>query len=133
MKRVFLDANVLFSAAWRPNNGLLVLWQRPDLHLLSSDYAAAEARRNLPDEARRQRLQALVAAVELVVTLHPALMAPLPTLRDKDRPIVWAAVQGRADVLLTGDLRDFGPWFGQSLLGVTVLQPTVFLQMPRAV
>lgn len=51
--RVFLDANVLFSAAHRAQNGLLALWALPDTTLVTSDYAVLEARRNLEGEERR--------------------------------------------------------------------------------
>jgi hypothetical protein len=34
--RVFLDANILVSAAWRASNGLLALWKLSDVDLLTS-------------------------------------------------------------------------------------------------
>jgi hypothetical protein len=34
--RVFLDANVLFSAAWREGAGLISLWTVPEVKLMSS-------------------------------------------------------------------------------------------------
>lgn len=45
--RVFLDANILVSAAWRPANGLLALWALTDARLLTSAYAILEADRNV--------------------------------------------------------------------------------------
>ena len=42
---VFLDANVLVSAAWRSDNGLLALWKSADIDLLTSAYAIVEAGR----------------------------------------------------------------------------------------
>ncbi len=45
--RLFLDANVLFSAAYRERSGLLKLWGVPEAQVITSRYAAAEARRNL--------------------------------------------------------------------------------------
>ena len=60
MNRVSLDANVLFSAAWRENTGLLRLWQSSDTTLLTSRYAFEEARRNLETEEQRQRLATLM-------------------------------------------------------------------------
>jgi predicted nucleic acid-binding protein len=47
LDRIFLDANVLFSAAYLENSGLARLWQLDDAELLSSAYAVEEARRNL--------------------------------------------------------------------------------------
>lgn len=39
----------------------------------------------------------------------------------KDAPILAAAVHANADILATGDLRDFGHLFGKSLRGVRIL------------
>ena len=50
MDRLFLDANVLFSAAYRPNAGLLRLWRLPDVVLCTGRYALEEARTNLTEE-----------------------------------------------------------------------------------
>jgi hypothetical protein len=65
--RVFLDANVLFSAAYRPDAGLARLCKLPRAELMTSTYAAEEARINLSDEDQRQRLALLLASVRLVV------------------------------------------------------------------
>jgi hypothetical protein len=43
MDRVFLDANVLFSAAYREGAGLLKLWKLGRAELITSEYAADEA------------------------------------------------------------------------------------------
>jgi hypothetical protein len=63
LDRVFLDANVLFSAAYREQNGLLQFWSLTNTTLLTSAYSVAEARRNLTDPAALLRLDHLVAAV----------------------------------------------------------------------
>jgi len=39
MIRVFLDANILFSCAWREGSGIHRLWERSDLQLVTSPYA----------------------------------------------------------------------------------------------
>ncbi len=62
LDRIFLDANVLFSAAYLENSGLGRLWRLEDAELLSSAYAVEEARRNLaldrpPALARLERLK----------------------------------------------------------------------------
>jgi hypothetical protein len=44
MDRVFLDANILFAAAWRPKSALRRLFDLDDAELLSSSYAVEEAR-----------------------------------------------------------------------------------------
>ena len=66
MDRLFLDANVLFSAAYRSDAGLSRLWQLGDVHLLTSTYAVEEARRNLIVSARRDHLARLLRTVQVV-------------------------------------------------------------------
>ncbi|MGH7895069.1 MAG: PIN domain-containing protein [Candidatus Binatia bacterium] len=129
MDRVFLDANVLFSAAYRPDAGLGRLWELADVRLLTSTYAVEEARRNLDGPARRNRLEKLLRMVEVVGV--PPTFHSLPDavkLREKDRPILLAAIHGRASHLLTGDVRDFGRYFGKRLAGILVLSPGDYLR-----
>ena len=47
MDRVFLDANVLYSAAYLSQSRLRELWDLSDAELLTSPYALEEVRRNL--------------------------------------------------------------------------------------
>jgi uncharacterized protein len=47
MMRVFLDANILFSAAYRQDSGIVRLWRLTDVTLITSQYALEEATRNL--------------------------------------------------------------------------------------
>lgn len=109
--RIFLDANILFTAAHNPNGkaalvmelGRVGIWQ-----LATSLYAAEEARRNIVRKfpASLDRLETLLGDPGLAAD---APDIPCPTnLAEKDRPILRAALGCRADVLLTGDLRDFG-------------------------
>lgn len=123
MNRVFLDANVLFSTAWRENAGLLRLWQLSEVVLLTSRYAFEEARRNLETQDQLQRLTTLMAKVELVADSAHGDLPSHVQLPEKDRPILLAAIQARATHLLTGDKHHFGPLYGQSIRGVLVLRP----------
>jgi uncharacterized protein len=126
--RLFLDANVLFSAAYRQGSGLARLWTLDGVRLITSGYAAEEARRNLADEAQRDRLAGLLGAVEVVADPDPGTLDGDDRLPEKDRPILRAAVRARATHLLTGDLSHFGPFFGQELKGVLVLPPGAYLR-----
>jgi hypothetical protein len=65
MDRLFLDANVLFSAAYLPDAGLPRLWKLPGIVLCSSRYALEEARANFSTQPQRNRLAELSAALEL--------------------------------------------------------------------
>jgi uncharacterized protein len=127
VNRVFLDANVLFSAAWRENTGLLRLWQSSDTTLLTSRYASEEARRDLETEERRQRLVRLMVDIQLVPDRAYGDFPPGVFLPEKDRPILLAAIQAQATHLLTGDKRHFGSLYGQSISGVLILRPTDYL------
>ncbi|MEW6542114.1 MAG: PIN domain-containing protein [Nitrospirota bacterium] len=132
MDRVFLDANVLFSAAYRPDTKLRQLFKLRKVRLLSSSYSVEEARRNLATTEQRKDLEELCASLEIITTasldLPPSLVLDLPA---SDRPILSAAISAHATHLLTGDVTDFGPYFGQTLEGVLILPPALYLQGHR--
>ena len=128
MLRVFLDANVLFSAAWREGAGLLKLWETPGIRLLTSGYDAEEARRNLDSAARRARLEKLLEDVEIVPESPGTSLPPEARLPAGDEPILKAAIAARATHLVTGDLRDFGRLLDREVGGVRIQTPGVFLR-----
>jgi uncharacterized protein len=128
MRRVFLDANVLFSAAYRQGAGLLNLWKVADVELVTSGYAAEEARRNLDTPDRRARLERLLAAVAIVAEAPSTMLPTHVLLPNKDEPILRAAIATGATHLLTGDLRDFGRLLGRRIGGVLVQTPSEFLR-----
>ena len=131
MDRVFLDANVLFSAAYRPDSGLRALWERRDAALITSTYAVEEALRNLSAirPERTPDLEALVSGTE-VVGMPPASLAfpESVELKEKDRPILLAAVLAKATHLLTGDKEDFAALFGTKVGSVLILTPGEYLR-----
>ena len=109
--RIFLDANILFTAAHNPQGkaalvlelGYAGLWQ-----LATSAYALEEARRNIALKFPQcaGQLEALARGLR---TVPDNLDLDCPKgLVDKDCPIYRAALASKADVLLTGDIRDFG-------------------------
>ncbi|MBE3604877.1 hypothetical protein IMX07_14745 [bacterium] len=49
-------------------------------------------------------------------------------LDSKDRPILLAAIHGKADFLLTGDGRQFGHLYGGRVEGVMVLRPAQYFE-----
>lgn len=129
MDRVFLDANVLFSAAYRPDSGLRRLWTLPAVTLLTSAYAATEARRNLATAEQRAQLTTLLEPITTVPdSPEPFPIPPTITLPPKDRPILGAAIHAQATHLLTGDVTHFGPYYGQTIAGVTILRPAGYLR-----
>jgi len=121
--RVFLDANVLFSAS-HAGSGIqrLVEWLAARDEVVTSDYAASEAARNIA--AKRPEWQADYARIVARVAVRPGLDKVLPVaLAATDRPNLATAIRLRCDYLVTGDRRDFGHLFGQSIEGVTVVSP----------
>ena len=129
MDRIFLDANVLFSAAYRPNAGLARLWQTRGVELITSHYAAQEAAINLTEDNQRARLAQLLKRVRIVTAVAP--LPPDIQLPEKDQPILQAGLQAQATHLLTGDKEHFGPYFGRRLGGVLVLPPAEYFKRRR--
>lgn len=134
-RRAFLDANVLFTAAYSPQglSALLIeLGVRGHFALLTSPLAIIEAQRNL--EAKRPSaltaLDRCLAAIEVV--REPALpdverLTP-GDLAAKDRPLLAAAIVARATHFVTGDLGDFGSWMARpGSLPLRVITPRQFL------
>lgn len=131
MKRVFLDANVLMSAALKPGSRIASLWTLPEVRLLASPHVLAEARRNVPAPEATARLEALIEALA-VLPAEPADF-PIeddPGLPPKDRPVLLAAIVSGADVLLTGDITHFGGCLGTAVHGMRVLLPGEYLRGP---
>lgn len=128
MHRLFLDANVLFSAAYRPKAGLLRLWKLSHVVLCTSRYVLEEARINLEKEEQRTRLLGLSAKLQLFQAAERELPRRI-VLPVKDVPIMLAALEAHATHLLTGDVRHFGPHFGDKIEGVLVMLPGEYLRM----
>jgi uncharacterized protein len=127
MKRVFLDANVVFSAAYREQSGLSRLWELKGIKLITSTYAAQEADRNLESSKQVARLQKLLESVEVVKAGYSEAFKPRDIkLPDKDLPIMQAAVESNASYLLTGDITHFGAYLGKTVHGVTISTPAEF-------
>jgi predicted nucleic acid-binding protein len=130
MDRIFLDANVLFSAAYGAGTrggGLCRLWELVEVELVTSAYAVEEARRNLSTEEQRARLEELANKVRVV----PEMAGPFPVradLPEKDLPILGAAMQAGATHLITGDQAHFGPFYGRMIAGVLILRPAAYLR-----
>ena len=128
MIRVFLDANVLFTAAHnRSGKAALVieLGIRGHWGLATSKYAFEEARRNLeikfPDSL--STLEAFRPALKIVPS-GAGTTCPVP-LPEKDRPILEAAIRCKATHLLTGDRKHFGRFMNTPKVTSGVILQTV--------
>jgi len=121
MIRVFLDANVLFSAGNRssPIARLIDLCFDRAV-VVTSDLAVEEARRNValkrPDWA--DELQALIQRIQV----EPSIQFELPVpLAPKDQPILCTAIRCDCQYLVTGDRRDFGHLYDQAVQNTVVI------------
>ena len=133
--KLFLDANVLFSAAHLSEGRaqqLLALARAGHCALVTSPHALEEARRNLALKSHgfEKRLAALleIAALVAEARLERVAWAASERLPPKDAPILAAAVQCGATHLVTGDARDFGHLYGRVLRGVRIVSPAQALQ-----
>ena len=130
MTRLFLDANVIFSAAHNPEGNSRALFKLAGenwIELVSSRDALEEAARNIAVKfpERIAELASLAAGLALAGEAGqvPHRVAAACGLPDKDVPILAAAIAAGASVLVTGDRRDFGHLYGKSIEGVLVVTP----------
>lgn len=124
MDRLFLDANVLFSAAYG-SPSLDRFWDLAadkKVLLLTSAHAIEEARRNLEEDPHLDRLEDLIRGT-VVVPEPPAGYACPISLNKKDTPVFVAAVSSKATHFITGDIKHFGKHFSESIEGMIVCAP----------
>jgi len=127
MKRdvVFLDASILFSVVYG-SVGLRQLWalsRNGACTLIASRYVIKEARRNLAGSDQPRMLDEYLAEIEVVHEADPDLPCPID-LPEMDVPVLMAAICAGADYLLTGHLKHFAMHFGETVMGVHILNAT---------
>ena len=126
--RVFLDANILFSAVKSDGavRELLRLLLDSGHECWIDDYVVIEARRNLT--AKEPNALAELDTLLKRLRSSPA-QAPGPELKlvnwlpEKDRSVLAAAMRLRCDALVTGDRTHLGPGYGKVFDGVTIHSP----------
>lgn len=132
--KIFLDANILFSAAYTANSRIASLFDLARLgacDLITSTFALEEARRNLAAKQPKglPRLKAFMIEIEVVGGAPERLVQGLKEyLPEKDRPILAAAIIAGAAWLMTGDRQHFGDLYGKVISGVEVLEPSEVLE-----
>lgn len=131
--RIFVDANVLFSAGKSDGAVRRLLKILLDAgHTLCADhYVVAEANRNLELKSPSgvAALEILLQAIEVAAFRPddvPSEIAAL--LPEKDQPVLAAAVRCGCDALVTGDRTHFGALYGKSVSGVTIHSPRSLAQ-----
>jgi predicted nucleic acid-binding protein len=128
--RIFLDANIVFLAgcsSTSPVHDLLALAQHGRCELLTSSYALEEARRNLAVKGPPEWAQALERAAGVIALVGEAQPVAIRAAEHvhlgdpSDVPILAAAIQCRANILVSGDRRAFGALFGTRVSDVEIL------------
>jgi predicted nucleic acid-binding protein len=132
VNRLFLDANVLFTAAHNPDGkasliisiGIKGAWE-----VYTSGFAVEEARRNLAVKypSVEKKFNELISSIT-IVSETPDSPYP-PYLDEKDRPIFRSAYACRASHLITGDIAHFGVFMSkpEETAGIIILTPAMFL------
>jgi predicted nucleic acid-binding protein len=123
--RLFLDSNVLFTAAHNPEGKaslVIELAAGGNWEVVTSAYCLAEARLNLERKypAALGRLSGILRAVRLVPDVAGERCAL--SLPEKDRPVFAAAQRCKATHFLTGDRRHFGLYMNKpkDTMGIVV-------------
>ncbi|PSB06937.1 hypothetical protein C7B62_21390 [Pleurocapsa sp. CCALA 161] len=126
--KVFLDANILFSAA-APKSNVAKLIDLVQEHgqCVTSPYAVEEARKNL--QLKQFGSLEIFELLLITVTVSNKLVLDLPVpIKSKDIPILGSAIAQQCTYLLTGDKRDFGLFFGKTVAGVMVVSPKLLAE-----
>ncbi len=126
--RIFLDANILFSAAYSEAaiQRLIKDLKSASCSLVADRYVFEEALRNLTIQRSEAipRLHELAGLLTIVPThISSSAIPPDIDLPDKDIPVLASAIEAGCDILMTGDSRHFGPLFGRSIGGLSIRSP----------
>ena len=131
--RIFLDANILFSAA-RADGAIrqfLALTETAGHELWADAYVFEEARRNLTAKTPRGLpvLEAMAARIKIGGLLAGGPLLPETlVLPEKDRPVLAAAIHHRCEILVTGDRTHFGALYGTTIRGVKICSPAMLAE-----
>ena len=138
MNKVFLDANVIFSAVYSETGGsayILELAKKDRIKLYSSRLAIKEAERNLREKAKAE---AVLKFYDLLSEIHIELVdvsrakakeSFSDLVGEKDSPILASAIASKANFLITLDKKHF---LNQKVLNanltVKIINPSQFIE-----
>lgn len=138
MKKVFLDANVIFSAAYSDTGGSAYIFQlakKGKLGLYSSRLAVKETERNLREKADAQRVLNFYDLLnEVYIKLIDVNRAKAKEkfsdlVGEKDSSILASAIASEADFFLTLDKKHFlKEKVLNANLSIKIVNPSQFIE-----
>ncbi len=131
--RIFLDANIHFSAAKSDGavRHLLRLLLEAGHECWVDGFVVAEARRNLVAKGggTSAALEALLSHLQVgPMQAHLPETFEMNWLHEKDRPVLAAAMRLGCHALVTGDRSHFGSAYGKTCGGVTIYSPRLLAE-----
>ncbi|OHD70989.1 MAG: hypothetical protein A2W19_07650 [Spirochaetes bacterium RBG_16_49_21] len=119
--RVFLDANILFSAAAKNSATRFLL----DLLLTKAEaftnqHAWGEASRNI-ELKRPEHAESLIKLKKMLIFTDAFSGEFHLDIPDEDVPILAGAIGSKCTHLWTGDKKHFGKYFGKTIRGVKIV------------
>jgi len=129
--KLFLDANILFSAS-DPKSAThqLLMMVAKTVPLITSPHAENEARRNLANK-RAHLLPGLESLLVNVTLSHALADISALKLEEKDKPILAGAIASGCTHLWTSDKMHFGHLYGHTIHGVTIVSSLQLLAIFR--
>ena len=125
--RIFLDANILFSAVKSDGavHAFVAMLLDVGHECWVDGYVVDEARRNIMAKApgRLPHLDRLLSRLRMSAVAPAAARAEVDGLPEKDRLVLAAAVAVECDALVTGDRVHFGKFYDRLLVGVMIHSP----------
>ncbi|MBI4225609.1 DUF4935 domain-containing protein [Candidatus Roizmanbacteria bacterium] len=132
--RVFLDANVFFSAFYGSENceRIIKAHQLEEIYLVTSKQVLEESLKNIQDKIP----QVISSFKDFLMNNPPELLAdPLkinPKIKllvdKKDQPIFTSAILGKVKYFITGNIKDFKVKELEKVTGISVLTPKQLIE-----
>ncbi len=138
MDKLFLDANILFTAAYSESGGSRALFELAKIGkiiLVSSNYAISEARHNIEKKLTEKHLVNLYKLLSELKSVdkknfsYQEIQKYAKIIIAKDIPILLASENQKVQILITLDKKDFKtPSIKAANLPFEIMSPGEYLQ-----
>ena len=126
--KVFIDANILFSSS-NPQSATRFLLDiiLSKYEAVANEHVVEEARRNLKIKRSGQEKELLILCTRISMTSAFTLIQ-IPSLPEKDIPVIGGAAGSNCTHLWTGDKKHFSKLYGKTVHGVKVVSSTMLAE-----